>query len=137
MVYMNGSTLIPEVPIKIVRAKFDTDTYDKAIRCGKCDNDTNTYYKYDKHMFTIDGCDRSNRIIKEFNGCYFHGCRKCFPECKATYNKTMEENTCWNLLDTKSKPCGIASGTPSKRTYQTNQTLKTKQENKTLEHEML
>ena len=47
-------------------------------------------------MFTVDGCDRSLRIIKEFNGCYFHGCPKCFPECKAKYNKTMERK---NLLE--------------------------------------
>ena len=87
MIYMNDSTLIPEVPIKIDRAKFDADTYNKAIHFGKCDNDTNTYYKYDKHMFTVDGLDRKSKIIKEFNGCYFHGCPltcpTCFPECKA------------------------------------------------------
>ena len=82
--------------IKIDRAKFDTDTYNKAIHCGKCDDDTNTYYKYDKHMFTVDGLDRNDEIIKEFNGCYFHGCPTCFPECKAKYNKTMERT---NLLE--------------------------------------
>ena len=27
---------------------------------------------------------------KEFNGCFFHGCPVCNPECKAKYNKTME-----------------------------------------------
>ena len=47
-------------------------------------------------MFTVDGLDRSNRIVKEFNGCYFHGCPTCFPECKAKCNKTMERK---NLLE--------------------------------------
>jgi hypothetical protein len=41
------TNLIPEVPVKIDKATFDTDTYNKAIRCGKCDNDTNTYYAYE------------------------------------------------------------------------------------------
>ena len=94
LLYLNEPNLIPEVPIKIDRTKFDTDTYNEAIHCGKCDineqNDTNTYYKYDKHMFTVDGLDRKRKTIKEFNGCYFHGCPKCFPERKAKYNKTME-----------------------------------------------
>ena len=56
MVYMNEPNLIPEVLMKIDRAKFDTDAYDKSIHCGKClinlHKDTNTYYKYDEHMFT-------------------------------------------------------------------------------------
>ena len=97
---MDEPNLIPEVPIKIDRAKFETDTYDKAIHCGKCNinehDDETVYYKYDKHMFTVIGLDRSKRIIKEFNGCYFHGCPTCFPECKTKYNKTMERK---NLLE--------------------------------------
>ena len=92
---MNDANLIPEVTIKKDRAKFDTDTYSKVIRCGKCDNDTHTYYKYDEHMFTVDACDQSNKIIKELHGCYFHACPKCFPECKAKCNKTMERNNLW------------------------------------------
>ena len=96
MIYMNDDNLIPEVPIKIDRANFDKDTYSKAIHCGKCNNDETIYYKYDKHLFTVDACDRPNKIIKEFNGCYFHGCPTCFPECKAKYNKTMERK---NLLE--------------------------------------
>ena len=96
MIYMNDDNLIPEVPIKIDRANFDNDTYSKAIHCGKCNNDETIYYKYDKHLFTVDACDRPNKIIKEFNGCYFHGCPTCFPECKTKYNKTMERK---NLLE--------------------------------------
>ena len=77
-----------------------SNQYPEAIHCGKCainsEDDTNTYYKYDKHMFTVDGLDRKSKIIKEFNGCYFHGCPTCFPECKTKYNKTMERK---NLLE--------------------------------------
>ena len=57
----DDSSLMPEVPIKLDKAKFDTDTYNKATHCAKGDNDTNTYYKYDKHMFTVDGLDRSKK----------------------------------------------------------------------------
>ena len=53
------------------------------------DVDETVYYKYDKHMFTVDACDRSLRIIKEFNGCYFHAhYENCFINKKAT-SETM------------------------------------------------
>ena len=48
-------------------------------------------------MFTVDALDKKSKLIKEFNGCFFHGCPECFPECKAKYNKTMERK---NLLET-------------------------------------
>ena len=34
----------------------------------------------------------------KFNGCYFHGCPKCDPECKLKYNRTMERK---HLLEIK------------------------------------
>ena len=48
-------------------------------------------------MFTVDALDEKSKLIKEINGCFFYGCPKCFPECKAKYNKTMERK---NLLET-------------------------------------
>ena len=29
--------------------------------------------------FLVDGYDPVHRVVYEFNGCYFHGCPKCFP----------------------------------------------------------
>ena len=101
------------------------------------EDDTNTYYKYDKHMFTVDGLDRSNRVVKEFNGCYVHGCPTCFPECKAKYNKTMERKNLLELAGYKVETMWgcewdqIKKGMPNKRK------LKSKPENKTLELVML
>ena len=32
----------------------------------------------------------SRKIIKEFYGCYFHGCPKCHPWLQEKYNKTLQ-----------------------------------------------
>jgi hypothetical protein len=31
-----------------------------------------------------------DRIIKEFNGCFWHGCPKCHPENNAKYEETVK-----------------------------------------------
>jgi G:T-mismatch repair DNA endonuclease (very short patch repair protein) len=50
------------------------------------------YFKNNKntHTFTVDGYCKNNKTIKEFYGCFWHGCRKCFPENVLSYNKTIE-----------------------------------------------
>ena len=32
----------------------------------------------------VDGWDASTRTAYEFNGCYYHGCPRCFPRCRHT-----------------------------------------------------
>ena len=66
------------------------------IHENKVDGDVKKYYECqpDK-FFTVDGYDAKDKTIYEFQGCYWHGCRKCHPEQKIRYNKTMEKN---NLL---------------------------------------
>jgi len=68
LLHMNDNNLIPEVPIKIDRAKLQEmhpDKYNTAIHCGRCliteDVDETVYYKYDKHMFT----ERSREVDVE------------------------------------------------------------------------
>jgi hypothetical protein len=39
----------------------------------------------------VDGLDKKNKIVYEFNGCKFHGCRKCYPNEVGVYNRTMEK----------------------------------------------
>jgi hypothetical protein len=43
-----------------------------------------------KHTFVADGYCKETKTIREFYGCYFHGCRSCFPELTLKYNQTME-----------------------------------------------
>jgi G:T-mismatch repair DNA endonuclease (very short patch repair protein) len=45
-----------------------------------------------KRPFTVDGYDESTRTVYQFHGCYWHGCRKCYPENTVRYEKTMEQN---------------------------------------------
>jgi G:T-mismatch repair DNA endonuclease (very short patch repair protein) len=40
--------------------------------------------------------DKVNKVIKEFYGCFWHGCRKCHPEEIAKYDSTMERK---NMLE--------------------------------------
>jgi len=42
-------------------------------------------YKFGKYF--VDGYDPINKIIYEFNGCYYHGCPKCFTPI--TFNSTL------------------------------------------------
>ena len=65
------------------------------MRKNKVDNDVKEYYNL-KRPFTVDGCDSRNKKVYLFQGCYWHGCRKCHPEHKIKYNKTMEQV---NLLE--------------------------------------
>ena len=63
--YLNDKNLIPEYPIFIGEGK-------------------------EKKRFTVDALDGKNRIVKEFNGCFWHGCPKCHPENKAKYEETCK-----------------------------------------------
>ena len=94
LLYLNDDKLIPEVPIRIDKENIICNECD--LHRDKLDDDETIYYPYNKHMFTVDAVDKKNKIIKEFNGCFFHGCPKCHPECKAKYNKTIERK---NLLE--------------------------------------
>ena len=62
----------------------------------KLDGDTTTYYQQNTNLFTTDALCKKEKIIKEFNGCKWHGCPKCNPECKAKYNRNMERK---NILE--------------------------------------
>ena len=50
-----------------------------------------TYYKGNTAKFVVDGLDKKNKTVFEFNGCKWHGCRKCHPNEIGRYNRTMEK----------------------------------------------
>ena len=41
---------------------------------------------YGRRKFLVDGYDEQTRTVYEFQGCFFHGCLKCFP------NRTMRHS---------------------------------------------
>ena len=87
--YLNDKNICREVPITIKKnSNFD-------LHKNKVDNDVKEYYNL-KRPFTVDGCDFKKKKVYLFQGCYWHGCRKCHPEHKVKYNKTMEQV---NLLE--------------------------------------
>jgi hypothetical protein len=68
LLYLNDENLIPEQPICLTEVVEG---------------------KQIKHTFTVDALNKKKKIIKEFNGCYWHGCPKCHPENKIKYEETQ------------------------------------------------
>ena len=72
--FLNDPKLIPEVPISIHPKRLKVVDINK----GKV-GPTKTYYDRDKHCFTVDALNKQDKIVAEFQGCHWHGCRKCKP----------------------------------------------------------
>jgi hypothetical protein len=72
LIYLNNKNIVPEVPVTVVN------------------RNPSKFYKKPTHTFTVDGLDKKNKIVWEFNGCYFHSCRKCYPENTARYDRTID-----------------------------------------------
>ena len=67
--------------------------------------------------YKVDGYDAKNQIIYSFNGCYFHGWVKCYPNRKTVNNTLMtpmsELYTCTQVRKSNSLlKCGNANGRP-------------------------
>ena len=41
--------------------------------------------------FYVDGYDEQTRTVYEFNGCFWHGCPKCFPNRDKTRHKMCDQ----------------------------------------------
>jgi hypothetical protein len=87
-IHLNDANLTPETPI-VVEKNENIDYNKDRI------NKEKAHYK-DKCLFTVDAFDSKNKIVKEFYGCYWHGCPKCFPENAEKYDKTVERR---NILE--------------------------------------
>ena len=87
--HLDNNNIRREVPIRV--QKDDSCNIHK----NKIGGDTKEYYNL-KRPFTVDGYEHRNKKIYLFQGCYWHGCRKCHPENEVKYNKTMEQV---NLLE--------------------------------------
>ena len=73
LAYLNDNNLIPEKPLKVFN-----DFVLKIMYISR---------KY--HTFHVDAMDEKKKLVKEYNGCYVHGCPKCHPERKEAYDRTM------------------------------------------------
>ena len=90
LIYLNDKSIIPEHPIIV-----DKRTIKNIDDLNKNKIEDKTYYT-GKHTFIVDGFVKKRKLIKEFYGCYWHGCRKCHPELLGKYDKTMERQ---NMLE--------------------------------------
>ena len=93
LTYLNNKNIAREVPIFV-----------KTNKCNIHENkfgETCKYYNLN-NPFTVDGYDNTNKTIYQFQGCYWHGCRKCNPEEVVRYDKTMEQN---NLFRSNGYTC--------------------------------
>ena len=90
LLYLSNKSIIPEYPIVVDKRKFS-----KGFDGNKNKIEDKTYYS-GKHTFTVDGFDEKKKVVKEFYGCFWHGCRKCHPELVGKYDRTMERQ---NMLE--------------------------------------
>ena len=82
--HLNNKNISREIPIYVKSRNCD-------IHEGKVGKKLCQYYNL-KRPFTVDGYDKTTNTIYQFQGCYWHGCRKCHPENEIKYDKTMEQN---------------------------------------------
>jgi hypothetical protein len=73
---------------KVKKEKVKKPEYESYYKLHKKDAEEveKTYYK-----FNVDGLDRRTKTVYEFDGCRFHGCRKCFSQANHLFNKTVEK----------------------------------------------
>jgi hypothetical protein len=74
LIHLDNKNLMPEIPLV----------------CVNPHKKENKFYKKDSHTFHADAFDLKKQLVKEFYGCYHHGCKKCFPDRKKKYEQTME-----------------------------------------------
>jgi hypothetical protein len=91
LIYLNDDSLIQEFPITVDVRALPKDFNPHRNKIGNHKTIFNG-----KQTFTADAYDKKNKIIKEFYGCFWHGCRKCHPEQIAKYDRTMERQ---NILE--------------------------------------
>ena len=87
LLHMNNPDFIPEVPRKV--KNINQSTYDELVKPHVAKGKKRQYTK-SEHTFTVDAYNKKLKLVKEFNGCYFHGCPKCNPERKDKYIQTLE-----------------------------------------------
>jgi G:T-mismatch repair DNA endonuclease (very short patch repair protein) len=94
-----------EVPIYLVKSDVPLTAINDRKDITEDDDSKPIYFKHsNKARFTTDAYCSETKTVKEFYGCFWHGCRKCHPELKDRYNKTMERE---NLL--KNLGCTVCS----------------------------
>jgi hypothetical protein len=97
--YLNDDKIYREFPINILPPPPEYNIHkNKIINDGNKKKGEQLYKKYYdlKRPFVVDGLDIKNKQVYLFQGCYWHGCRKCHPENEIKYDKTMEQV---NLLE--------------------------------------
>ena len=77
MIHLDDKDLIPEVPLV----------------CTNPQQKENKFYKKQCHTFHADAYNRKTGLVKEFYGCYHHGCPKCFPDRKKKLAQTIERES--------------------------------------------
>ena len=103
LIHMNDDSLKQEVPVMIDKSVLNFDEsrlHKNKLKVWRppssLESDTTVYYLQKSHIFTCDAMNKKTKVIKEFNGCKWHGCPKCYPENVGQYNRTVERQ---NILE--------------------------------------
>ena len=85
LLHFNNPNIKREVPIWVQGVDDNSRLHDGKV------GEKKLYYDRQR-PFTVDGFDYKTNTIYQFQGCYWHGCRKCHPENQERYDRTMEQN---------------------------------------------
>ena len=112
--YLNDKSLLTEIPLVIDTSEymnndiceicantvcdaestqFNSDVDEEEVEITQNTKPDKNYYNRPKTVFVPDAIDKKRKIIKEFYGCYFHGCPKCHPNLNEKYLKTCQRET--------------------------------------------
>ena len=83
LIHIEAQDVVPEVPLTV--NNIPDEEYFKMF--GR---KTKRYSNKHCHTFTVDAINRKRKVVKEFNGCCYHGCPKCHPERHERYQQTCE-----------------------------------------------
>ena len=87
-IYLDNPDILREHPLHIKLERLNCN-FDKNKILYDGETEHKRYYKGHTAKFVVDGL--KHKTVYEFNGCKFHGCRKCFPNEIGVYNRTMEK----------------------------------------------
>ena len=87
---LDNENIKKEFPIRIKKEISDTVLNKNKIVNPINNKEFKRLTSFNKPI-TVDGYDIKTNKAYQFQGCYWHGCRKCHPDQIGRYNKTIEQ----------------------------------------------
>ena len=66
-------------------------------------------YRIPNTNYTVDGYDEATKTIYEFQGCFYYGCRTCYPNCSELHRRLEDRSMEDLFICTKRKVLDLSS----------------------------